>query len=304
LEVTNCALQNFLSLWINLFTASRQHNGPFHPPNIAPPLSLADNNSTQNFKEGTILNSTRVRLELNKMQRIMMKKLIRAGMALLWACASLVFIIGCDPDGDENVQPSPVSYVSLYNASPNAPELDIVVDDRQINTYPFEYSDHTGYLTFYTGDRNLKFGPFGASNIVVDTTVTLEDEKTYSIFVVDEFTNASLLILNDNSEAPASGKAKVRFINLSPDGEAVLLRVKGESTSLTEEESFKEATDFFEVDAKTFDFEVISASNSEAKLQIPSVELQEGWFYTILVRGYTTPPAGNTNLLSADVLVN
>ncbi|HMG91478.1 MAG TPA: DUF4397 domain-containing protein [Chryseolinea sp.] len=234
----------------------------------------------------------------------MMKKLIRAGMALLWACASLVFIIGCDPDGDENVQPSPVSYVSLYNASPNAPELDIVVDDRQINTYPFEYSDHTGYLTFYTGDRNLKFGPFGASNIVVDTTVTLEDEKTYSIFVVDEFTNASLLILNDNSEAPASGKAKVRFINLSPDGEAVLLRVKGESTSLTEEESFKEATDFFEVDAKTFDFEVISASNSEAKLQIPSVELQEGWFYTILVRGYTTPPAGNTNLLSADVLVN
>jgi len=232
-----------------------------------------------------------------------MKKMFRAGSVGLLACASLVFIMGCDPDGEENIQPSPVSYVSLYNASPNAPDLDIVVDDRQINSYPFEYSDHTGYLRFYTGDRNLKLGPFGASNIVVDTTVTLEDEKAYSIFVVDKFTSASLLILNDNSEAPASGKAKIRFVNLSPDGETVQLRVKGEATSLTEGKSFKEATDFFEVDAKTFDFEVINESNNESQLQLP-VDFQEGWFYTILVRGYTTPPAGNTNVLSADVLVN
>ena len=138
----------------------------------------------------------------------------------------------------------------------------------------------------------------------MDTTVTLENEKAYSIFVVDEFTNAGLLILNDNSEAPASGKAKVRFVNLSPDGEAVLLKVKSESAALTEEKSFKEATDFFEVDANTFDFEVIGSSNSEAKLHVPGVELQEGWFYTILVRGYTTPPAGNSNVLSAEILVN
>jgi hypothetical protein len=235
---------------------------------------------------------------------MMMKKMFRAGMAVTLACASLVFISGCDPDRDENIQPSPVSYVSIYNASPNAPDLDIAVDDRHLNTYPFEYSDHTGYLRFYTGDRNLKLGPYGASNIVVDTTVTLEDERAYSIFIVDNFTNASLLVLNDNSEAPASGKAKVRFVNLSPDGEAVQLKAQGESTSLTEGEAFKEATDFFEVDAKTYDFEVIDASNGDAKLQIPGVELQEGWFYTILVRGYTTPPAGNTNVLSADVLVN
>lgn len=234
----------------------------------------------------------------------MIKKMIRAGLTALLACASLVFIVGCDPDGDENAQPSPVSYVSLYNASPNAPDLNIVVDDRQINTYPFEYSDHTGYLRFYTGDRNLKFGPFGASNIVVDTTLTLEDQKAYSIFVVDNFTTAGLLVLSDNSEAPASGKAKVRFVNLSPDGEAIQLKVKGESTSLTEDEAFKEATDFFEVDANTFDFEVINSGSGEAKLQIPGVELQDGWFYTILVKGYTTPPSGNTNVLSAEVLVN
>ena len=80
--------------------------------------------------------------------------------------------------------------------------------------------------------------------------------------------------------------------------------MKGESTSLTEDEDFKEATEFFEVDAKSFDFEVASAGNGDVKLQIPDIELQDGWFYTILVKGYTTPPAGNTNVLSAGVLVN
>ena len=234
----------------------------------------------------------------------MMMKMFRAGMPWILACASLVFIVSCDSDDGEDVHPDPVSYVSLYNASPDAPDLNIVVDNRQINTYPFEYSDHTGYLRFYTGDRNLKFGPFNASNTVVDTTVTLENEKAYSIFVVDDFNKASLLILNDNSDEPASGKAKIRFINLSPDGGAVQLRAKGESTSLTEGKSFKSTTEFFEVDAKTFDFEVVSSDSGDAKLQIPGIELQEGWFYTILVKGYDTPPAGNTNELSAEVLVN
>lgn len=230
--------------------------------------------------------------------------MFRAGMTGILTCASLVFIMSCDPDDSEDIQPSPVSYVSLYNASPDAPDLNIVVDNRQINTYPFEYSDHTGYLRFYIGDRNLKFGPFGASNIVVDTTVTLENEKAYSIFVVDDFTEASLLILNDNSDAPTSGKAKIRFVNLSPDGGAVQLKVKDDPTSLTEDEGFKEATEFFEVDAKTFDFEVVSGGNGVSQLHIPGVELQEGWFYTIVVKGYASPPTGNTNVLSAEVLVN
>lgn len=234
---------------------------------------------------------------------MIMKRMFRAGLAGMLACASLVFLASCDNDDDADVQPDPVSYVSLYNASPDAPDLNILVDDRQINTYPFEYSDYTGYLRFFIGDRNLKFGPFGASNTVVDTTITLENEKAYSIFVVDEYNSASLLVLNDNADKPASGKAKIRFVNLSPDGGAVSLQVKDESTPLTEVQGFKEATDFFEVDAKSFDFEVV-ADNGDPKLQIPGIVFQDGWFYTIVVKGYNTPPAGNTNVLSAEVLVN
>jgi hypothetical protein len=40
------------------------------------------------------------------------------------------------------------------------------------------------------------------------------------------------------------------------------------------------------------------------KLQMPGIEIQEGWFYTILIRGYTTPPMGNMNVLSVEVMIN
>lgn len=232
-----------------------------------------------------------------------MRKIGNAGIAALIACASLL-TTACDDDDNNNVQPSPVSYVALYNASPDAPDLSIVVDNRQINSYPFEYGDYTGYLRFYTGERNLKFEPFGANNTVVDTTITFEDDRAYSIFVVDEYNNADVLILDDNTDAPAAGKAKVRFINLSPDADAVQLMVDGEDMPVIGSQDFKEASDFTDVDADNYNFRITSDSNNELELNVPDIDLQAGWFYTIVVRGYAEPASGNTNVLSAEVIVN
>lgn len=235
---------------------------------------------------------------------MMMWKRIRVGMVGVFASASLVCMTSCLDDDSQPSQPDAVAFVSLFNASPDAPDLDIVVDNRQINSNPFEYADYTGYLRFFTGERNLKFGPFGASNIVVDTTVTFEVGKAYSVFVVDEYSDAGIIVLNDNSEDPASGKAKIRLVNLSPDTPDATLKVDGETSAVVEPQPFKEASDFIEVDAKTYDFKVTSDNGSEVVLDVPDVDLQTGWFYTIIVRGYKTPPAGNTNVASAQVIVN
>ena len=212
-------------------------------------------------------------------------------------------MVGCNLPNDSAVQPTPVSYVSLYNASPDAPNLNIQVDGRQLSYNRFAYGDHTGYLPFYTGDRNLKIGPFGSSNIVVDTTVKLVDKKVYSIFIVDEYTKASVLVLLDSSSVPDAGKAKIRFVNVSPDAGSVQLKVKDATGQLIASKLFKQASDYIQVDAKNYDFQVTSEGNSAINLLVP-VNMSEGQFYTILVRGYQTPPSGNTNVLSAEVVVN
>lgn len=224
---------------------------------------------------------------------------------ILAICAAMALVAtACDDDDDANIEPVETAYVSLYQASPDAPDLDIVVDNRRINTYPFNYTDHTGYLRFYTGERNLKFGPYGASNVVTDTTVTFEEGNAYSVFVVDEYTNLGILMFEDNEEPPAEGNTLVRFINLSPDAPSVDLMVAGETEAMFADQSFKEISGFMEVTADQYDFEVTGSEDGEVLLNVPDINLQAGWYYTVIVRGYTSPPAGNNNILSAEVIVN
>lgn len=214
-------------------------------------------------------------------------------------------LTSCLDDNDDSISNVPVAFVSLYHGSPDAPDLDIEVDNRQINTYPFEYTDYTGYLRFFTGQRNLKFGPYAASNIVIDTTVTFEADKAYSVFVADNYDESEVVILNDNSEGPAAGKAKVRVIHLSPDAPEVDFAIEGETAAIAEDLLFKEASEFTEINAAQYDFQVRAANDAaNVFLTLPDISLQPGYYYTIIIRGYATPPSGNTNVLSAQVVVN
>lgn len=224
-------------------------------------------------------------------------------LSLLVPAAILFIVTSCKLDDDKYVAP-PTAYVSLYNASPNGPDLNVIVDNRRINSNSFEYADHTGYLRFYTGERTIQFGPFGASNVVADTTLTLEDGKAYSLFVVDEFPSPGILVLNDDGDEPTEGKAMIRFLNLSPDTEDVNLVADGETDPFFEGQAYKEPSGFTAVDAKRYDFTVRSTSGDTEILDVPGINLQPGWFYTVIVRGYQEPPQGNTRVLSAEVLVN
>lgn len=231
------------------------------------------------------------------------KKISKTWLLALIAVTGLV-LTSCLDDDDNDNERIPVALVSLYQGSPDAPDLDIEVDNTTVNYYPFEYADYTGYLRFYTGERNLQFGPFGASNIVLDTTLTFEENRIYSVFVVDEYEEISVVVLNDNSDQPASGKSKVRVVNLSPDAAPVNVVVAGEANVIADDIHFKEASDFMEVDSDQYDLQVRNASDDELLLSVPDMNLLPGYYYTIIIRGYVDPPEGNTSVLSAQVVVN
>ncbi|HMG90147.1 MAG TPA: DUF4397 domain-containing protein [Chryseolinea sp.] len=230
-----------------------------------------------------------------------MKRLSRVAIIVLPAFGILGLSGGCELKEDD-VDPGPISQVSLFHTSPNAPNLDIIVDDVRINNVPFEYGKTTEYVRFSSGIRNLKLRPYGGGTIFIDTTITLEPDKAFSLFVIDDFDKASVMLLFDDPDVPAAGNARIRFINLSPDSEALQLRIKDVALALTVGQSFTDASQFMDLEAKTYDFEITSAGTKV--LELPGSVLQDGWFYTIYVIGYVTPPTGNTNVLSAQVFIN
>jgi hypothetical protein len=217
--------------------------------------------------------------------------------------ASLVLLMAsCLDDDDPANEPVPVAYVSLYHASPNAPELNVFVDDRQVNR--LEFTDYTGYLNFYTGNRHFEINPLNASNALIDTTVTFADGAFYSMFIVNNLSNVEALTVRDSASAPSSGKVKIRFINLSPDASAFDVTANEGSAPLFAGQAFKTSSNFVEVDAIESSFVLKSAGGTDELVSVSDVELQAGKFYTIIARGFVTPPAGNNNEISLEIITN
>jgi hypothetical protein len=236
-----------------------------------------------------------------------MKKLMAAiagkGAALLGIAMLTFFLSGCLDDDATQVAPVPRGYVSIYQASPDAPLLDVLVDNRPLGS-SLAYTDHSSYLNFYTGNRNLKFNAANAASALVDTTFSVADGKAYSVFVINTLSKGlETLIIADSSAAPETGKAMVRFVNLSPDAPAFdVVANSDHSNLLFQNTAFKGATEFQSIDAGSYTFDVKQAGTQTNAVSANKINIMPGGFYTIITRGFINPPTGNSNVLSIEIL--
>lgn len=207
---------------------------------------------------------------------------------------------GCD-DEEDPVQPVPSnSSTMVIHASPDAPGVDILVDNAVAGTN-LTYLQNTPYLTLPSGTRNIKVNVTGTSNTVIEGNINFEKDKAYSIFAVNSVANIEPLVLEDNLAAPASGKAHVRFIHLSPDAPAVDITL-ADGTVVFGNVVFKGFTAFTPLDAGTYNLQVRLAGTSTVVLDLGNITLTSGEIYTAYARGFV---AGTGNQqLGAAIIVN
>lgn len=155
--------------------------------------------------------------------------------------------------------------------------MDILADNDQINFNPFEYTDYTSYLRFYTGDRELKFTPNNASNTLVDTTINFEDNMLHSVFFVGEENNLQTFITEDVIPEANPGNALVRVVHLSPDAPAVDLSSTGEDGNMPifEAVSYKSTSEFEEIQAGTTSFELTTVGGSEVIASVSDITFSQ-----------------------------
>ncbi|MDX5481721.1 MAG: DUF4397 domain-containing protein [Hymenobacteraceae bacterium] len=223
---------------------------------------------------------------------------------LLLAVVPTMFLASCDDDDDDLDLLEGTAQVMVIHASPDAPAVDLYVDNDQVNTTALNYPDNTGYLEVDEGTRNIKVTPAGAgaANAVINADIDFDEDQNYSIFAVDEVANISALVLEDDLTDPATGRAHVRFVHLSPDAPAVDVAVQN-GPVLFPNTAFRGATAFAPVDAGTYTLEVRLAGTDDVVLT-EEVTLQSGVIYTIFARGFVEPPEGNNNELGAEIIVN
>lgn len=205
---------------------------------------------------------------------------------------------------DEESTPTPTNStarVLVAHASPDAPGVDLLVDNSKVNTTALAFLGSTGYLTVNAGTRNIKVNAAGTSTTVINADIPFTANKNYSIFAIDSLSKISAVLVEDDLTAPASGKAHVRFIHLSPNAPAVDVALTGGAV-VWGDYSFKEASNFVPLDAGTYNLEVRLAGTSTVVLPLPNIALTAGKIYTVYAKGFVG--GAGAQALGAQIIVN
>ena len=205
---------------------------------------------------------------------------------------------------DENTTaptPTPKANVLVVHASPDAPGVDLLVDNTVAGTN-LTFPNNTGYLQVNAGTRNVKVNVTGTSTTVIQANLNLMENKSYSVFAVNQVSAIEPLVFEDNLTSPASGKAHVRFIHLSPNAPAVNITLT-DGTIVFGNVSFKGSVDFTPLNAATYNLQVRdAATNQTVVLELPNITLQAGKIYTVFAKGLL---GGSGNqALGAQIIVN
>lgn len=205
---------------------------------------------------------------------------------------------GCSDDNP--AAPTPAARVLVVHASPDAPNVDLLVDNA-LKGSGLAYPNNTGYLSVTPGTRNVKVNVAGTSTTVINANLDLVNGANYTVFAADSVSKIGPVVLTDNLATPASGKAHVRFVHLSPNAPAVDVGVTGGGVVFGNK-TFKQFTDFTPLDAGTYNLEVRLAGTSTVVLPLPGITLTAGKIYTVFAKGFVSGTGAQA--LGAQIIVN
>jgi hypothetical protein len=240
--------------------------------------------------------------ELKRRRRKVMNKKNLTILGLLLV-PMIIFATGCSDDDEANPMgsTSEPSNVMVVHASPDAPAVDLLLDNQIVNSTPLGFPQSTGYLEVTPGTRNVKVNASGTSTTVINADLTLNDGANYTVFAINTLANIEPLVLVDDLTAPAAGNAHVRFVHLSPDAPAVDITLSDGSVVFGNQ-SFRDATAFTPLPAGTYPLQVRPAGLSAVVLDLGNVTFENGVIYTVFAKGFLSG-TGN-QALGAEIIVN
>jgi hypothetical protein len=150
-------------------------------------------------------------------------------LSLLFAASALT--AACS---DDNTGPTAEARVRVVHASPDAPEVDVLVDDAEV-LGDVPYLTASDYLGVPAGGRNVKVNAAGSTTTVIDADVSLVDGTDYTVIASGLLAAIEPIVLEDDNSAPAAGNVKVRAIHGAPSAPAVDIYVTAPGADLAAE---------------------------------------------------------------------
>ncbi len=195
--------------------------------------------------------------------------------------------------------------IRVLHASPDAPAVDVYADGTKVlSNVPF--GAISNYLTVPAGAHHLQvFATGTTSGAVIDTNVTLDPGKAYTVAATNAVSKIEAQVIVDDA-MPTSGKAQVRAVHLSADAPAVDVAPRGSAVdaALVKGLVYPKSTGYLDLNAGSYILDVRLAGTTTVALALPTLDLAAGTSYSVFVIGSAASPAVGGNGLRAVVAVD
>lgn len=202
-------------------------------------------------------------------------------------------------------EPKKYAKINITHASPGNYDVNFIVGKDTLNgSKPLGYYNQTGYINIEAGSKTFAFKYAGVDTSFLDSSFNFKEDKNYSMYLIDSFHKAKPLFLSDDLSSPANGKAHLRVVYLSPNSDSVdiVRMIDTNSYPAFPKTNFKDVSSFTAFDPGVYNFEVRPAGTKTTLLKIPTIVLNNGKIYTIVVRGFIG--AKGTTELKSDIFMN
>jgi len=133
---------------------------------------------------------------------------------LTMICLGLILISSCKKDEPEDIVYGNAK-IRVVNTVPNSAAQDFYQGEAKISTSSVTYGNSSDYLTVKAGKSTVSFRNSGTTTVSAVGTIGANTDGVYTLFY---YTNGNgggeVDGFADDNTAPATGKARVRFISL------------------------------------------------------------------------------------------
>jgi hypothetical protein len=188
---------------------------------------------------------------------------------------------------DDNTGPDGEARVRVVHASPDAPNVDVLLDDAEV-LGDVPYLTASEYLDAPAGERNLKVNAAGTATSVIDADVNLVDGTDYTVIASGLVASIEPIVLEDDNSAPGTGNVKVRAIHGAPSAPAVDIYVTAPGTDLGDETpvltavEFGDVADYIEAPAGDYQVRVTLAGSETVVIDSGALTLASGQVRTAI----------------------
>lgn len=178
----------------------------------------------------------------------------------------------------------PVGRVRAIHAVPDAPNVDLYVNDEMI-VDNLAFGDYTDYLTVPEGTYEIALYVAGTKDSpVLSDSLTVDNNSVSTVAAVGNLNDIEFLAINDVDEDLITGMSMIRFLHLSPNAPAVDITLPDGSVVFSDT-SFMEITPYTDVMPMEYTLQVRAAGTEDVVLTVPDVPLEADKYYTVYAIG-------------------